>query len=424
MADGGFFGGLAQGGVEGAQLTLQIKEQQARVQARLGEIKKEKFNNSLKLLKASSEAQAIGTKAGRQLSFELGNQAATSFGLPTSDVPFDDSNDFSAVSKEISNAIKAFEGKTTAGGNRELLETSLRDAYDMARDILTPAETKELRGEAKEAIKGAEERRGQSLLAQVQAGVPQLQEAGVITPVQAAEARIQGLQEAGALKALPAPGREQARTEAIVSPEDGKVHKFQFNPKTGAFDIDIGLAAISTANEFRTAQAKSKILERFNADPAVRRAESMITSSDIIVEAVASNNPVANASLPTLMARASGEVGNLSEADKAPFGGSRALAARMKQVAEELSTGLRTEENLKFIEELAVTFRKAAERAKERIARERSAQFSKGVTRDILTEKEIFGFLAPLTEFEGATAELDSINKELEEIEKELNKGK
>lgn len=204
----------------------------------------------------------------------------------------------------------------------------------------------------------------------------------------------------------PVSGREQARTVQIRD-EEGKVQVMQFNKNTGAFDIPVGEAPASFRDDLRVINMRTEIIKNFNADPAVRRGESMITSANTIIDAVASNNPVANAALPTLMARASGEVGNLSEADKAPFGGSRALQARMKQVAKELSTGLRTEENLKFIEELAEIFKATGQRAKTRIAKERSKQFGKG--NRLLKEEEILEFLAPQFVLEQAKGDKEAL---------------
>ena len=83
----------------------------------------------------------------------------------------------------------------------------------------------------------------------------------------------------------------------------------------------------------------------------------------------------------------------LSEEDKKPFGGSRALSERIKQVSSELATGLRTEANITFIKELAETFKDSGKDTKVRIAKERSKQFSKA--NKLLDEKEILEMLAP-----------------------------
>lgn len=188
--------GFTQGLQGGVGLGLQIQEQRTKVDARLAEIQEEKFSRGFKLSKAASEFQASGTRAGRQRAFQLANQAAEAFGLPPSDEPFDDTKDFSEVFKEAQSAIKAFEGKTVAGGNRELLMESLNDSYNMARDILTPAEQKELKTGVKEELVGAEQGREQAFLGQV-ARLPQLEEAGAITTEQRTDAEIRGLEGAG-----------------------------------------------------------------------------------------------------------------------------------------------------------------------------------------------------------------------------------
>lgn len=62
-----------------------------------------------------------------------------------------------------------------------------------------------------------------------------------------------------------------------------------------------------------------------------------------------SDNPLADNTIPTFMARASGEVGNLSEADKRPFGGNQSFAAKWKQASVNAATGKLTAENRKLI---------------------------------------------------------------------------
>ena len=97
------------------------------------------------------------------------------------------------------------------------------------------------------------------------------------------------------------------------------------------------------------------------------------------------------------MARASGEVGNLSEADKKPFGGSRALDAKIKQYFSELYKGKKTPENLKFISDLATTFQRTGQIKKVKLAKERAKQYSKAL-QGKMSENEIFEMLSPIGE--------------------------
>lgn len=181
----------------GVALKERKEDRLKKIEDRQARIKKDKFDKGIKLLKAATDASAIGTLAGRKRAFQLGNMAAEALGLPATKAAFDDTKDFSAVTKEVQNAIKAFEGKTTAGGDRGLLQSSLQDAYSMARDVLLPAQVTELKAEAKTGLVGAEARIEQEFLGQA-ARLPGLEREGVITPAQAEEARITAEVGAGA----------------------------------------------------------------------------------------------------------------------------------------------------------------------------------------------------------------------------------
>ncbi len=144
----------------------------------------------------------------------------------------------------------------------------------------------------------------------------------------------------------------------------------------------------------------TRIVNQFNADPNVRKVEQMDQFANLITDVSNSDNPIGHASLETLMARASGEVGNLSEADKKPFGGSRALTERMKQTFSELYKGRKTPENLKFIADLADTFRQTGQKKKLALARQRSAQYARANRSRGWTPQEVFGALAPGENYE------------------------
>lgn len=143
----------------------------------------------------------------------------------------------------------------------------------------------------------------------------------------------------------------------------------------------------------RRAQESKNLVDKFNLDPSARRAQTMIDASSNIVGLIESGNPIAHSAIPTFMARASGEVGNLSEADKAPFGGSQALIARIKAVTQQAVSGKLTEENQKFVLELARLLDSKANQNLDKLARTRSKQYSKG--NPFLSEEEIFSSLRP-----------------------------
>jgi hypothetical protein len=158
------FRGLTQGFVQGTQLGLQIKEQQAKVDARLAEIQKGKevakqqdFENKLKLGTQLTDAYNVNTEAGQKMAIEGTLQLYRDMGYP---VPKDinvEGVDFSAPMKELTNALKGFTGKTTAGGNKELLFSSIDSAFDMASKILPEDRLESFEKRAGERIEGAQE---------------------------------------------------------------------------------------------------------------------------------------------------------------------------------------------------------------------------------------------------------------------------
>jgi hypothetical protein len=62
-----------------------------------------------------------------------------------------------------------------------------------------------------------------------------------------------------------------------------------------------------------------------------------------------SNNPIGDNMISAIMARASGEVGALTEADKAPYGGSQAVTTRLSQAMTQWKSGKLTDQNRAFL---------------------------------------------------------------------------
>lgn len=174
-----------------------------------------------------------------------------------------------------------------------------------------------------------------------------------------------------------------------------------YNPVTGeeVTRTKQGLGKATTRDAYKEDAVLTRIVNAFNADPNVRKVEQMDEFSNLIVNVAASDNPVGHASLETLMARASGEVGNLSEADKKPFGGSRGLMERMKQSLSEIYNGKKTPENLAFISQLAKTFQETGKKKKASLARERANQYARANKGMGWTPEEIFKTLAPFDEY-------------------------
>lgn len=144
----------------------------------------------------------------------------------------------------------------------------------------------------------------------------------------------------------------------------------------------------------RQDKLKMDLVTKFNADPGVRKIEQSIDAANTIRELANSGNPIAANAIPTYMARASGEVGNLSEADKAPFGGSRAILERLQAAFSQASTGQMTEDNRRFVNGLTDLMEKRAQENKGRRAELWDTQYSQ-VMRDI-PKGSIKGWLSPV----------------------------
>lgn len=143
----------------------------------------------------------------------------------------------------------------------------------------------------------------------------------------------------------------------------------------------------------RRQKEKTDIIDKFNRSSGVVKIEASLDAANTIRGLVDSNNPIAASAVPTFMARASGEVGNLSEADKRPFGGSQALLSRLEAAITQKANGRLTRENAAFIKNLADTMEKRAVSNKDRRAREWSLQYGKA--NDFLDPNDLYDTLRP-----------------------------
>lgn len=144
----------------------------------------------------------------------------------------------------------------------------------------------------------------------------------------------------------------------------------------------------------RRSKEKTDIVSKFNTDPGIRKIQSSIDAAWNVRELALSGNPIAANAIPTYMARASGEVGNLSEADKRPFGGSQAILNRLEASLKQMATGTLTEDNRKFIINLADTMENSATSNLDRRAKDVSGQY--GQASDFLKPDEIYKALRPI----------------------------
>lgn len=123
-------------------------------------------------------------------------------------------------------------------------------------------------------------------------------------------------------------------------------------------------------------RATLKYIEDFDKDSGVIRAKQALDGAENVRNLATSGNPIAAAAIPTFMARASGEVGNLSEADKAPFGGSREILTKFEASLKQLSTGQLTEDNKNFLIDISNVMQSSAEKNLDRRGRDMAKQFS------------------------------------------------
>jgi len=66
-------------------------------------------------------------------------------------------------------------------------------------------------------------------------------------------------------------------------------------------------------------------------------------------EALASNNPVADEAIKTMLAKASGEVGNLTETERDMFGGSKSIMSRLRRMGQRAASGELPEEDKQLL---------------------------------------------------------------------------
>lgn len=157
---------------------------------------------------------------------------------------------------------------------------------------------------------------------------------------------------------------------------------------------DLGRERDSRRDE-RIGQRTSEIVSRFNSDASIKKSQQSLDSAGDIKDLALSGNPIAAGAIPTYAARMSGEVGNLSEADKAPFGGSRAIMQRIDAAMNEWSTGQLSDSNKEFIVGLTDIIEKRANEKMDALAKIRAKQYSKIGNGIYGSEQDILRILRP-----------------------------
>lgn len=135
-----------------------------------------------------------------------------------------------------------------------------------------------------------------------------------------------------------------------------------------------------------------KLKTDFNKDKIAEKANMSISSATDIENLLNSNNPIADNAVPTYMARLSGEVGALSEADKKPFGASKDIIGRVEQALKQKATGQLSDQNRLYLAQLADVIKKSAKVKLKDRASVYSKQFGKITGAD---PNELSGILVP-----------------------------
>lgn len=81
-----------------------------------------------------------------------------------------------------------------------------------------------------------------------------------------------------------------------------------------------------------------------------------------LIDLLEANNPLADNAVPTFAARATGEVGNLTEAERAAFGGSKAIQRKLARWAKAATTGKLTDADRGDLLKLSKILQKGAAR--------------------------------------------------------------
>lgn len=133
------------------------------------------------------------------------------------------------------------------------------------------------------------------------------------------------------------------------------------------------------AGDLNEKQTRDLMRYQTSFNTAAKKSLDSSNQAQAVKDILASNNPLGDNAIPTFMARASGEVGNLSEADKKPFGSAQDIQSRLESSMKMYAQGKLTDDNRKFISQLADTMQKASLRAAgqhaDRIARQAHALF-------------------------------------------------
>ena len=180
--------------------------------------------------------------------------------------------------------------------------------------------------------------------------------------------------------------------------------------------------AAETATENRAERArieKDRSMERFikgfNINPKVVKQSNSVAFARTILDIQDIHNPLADATLPTFLSRATTEVGNLSFHDKEPFGGSRALGQKVARELEFAKSGNLHKVDRQFVVQLAQTLELSANKNLDYFAQEFSKQRSAS-SKGHVEAKELFEILRP------GSFDLLSLEERFKKLEEKRNR--
>lgn len=104
------------------------------------------------------------------------------------------------------------------------------------------------------------------------------------------------------------------------------------------------------------------VVKNINSDTVVKKTNETILAAINIQKLadLSATNPIAKNAVPRFLARASGEVGVMTDRDVSAFQGSEAILARIDQMKTQWEKGTLTPENQKYMKELATAFERGA----------------------------------------------------------------
>ena len=187
------------------------------------------------------------------------------------------------------------------------------------------------------------------------------EEGGGISPEKYAD-----LQSKGVLT-HPTPGMPVVR----VKNPDGTEQTFGVAkaPKDMTADNDKKDEKLKSARE-RAQNGLNRQLEEF---------DTQIASADEVMQIaeIAKTNPAAAGAIGLKMARAAGEKGVLSDADKRDYGGSQALQDKISRYLQRAQSGTLTPEDANFAASFAQTMREASLKRKQELMERNVRQFTR-----------------------------------------------